>query len=409
MKKITLISAFEQLRSLSPLSSGIVYNRSVTHPYATRRSLPLTLAALAVIVYACAPAEPPPPTPTDTPAFITATLPPTLTPRPSPTVAPPTATPPVQPVEGQTTAQLNVRSAPSAASDTLGMVNIFEKVQIVGKDTSESWWMILFPESPNGVGWITSGFVQVSGVPDVPVIGAAGAAAPPAGQDASATVIESVNVRDGPGTAFNPIGTVQAGQQVTLTGKDALGTWLQIAFPSGPGGAGWISAAFLQAQGVENLPIISESGQVVGTGTPAPDTAGPAATVLPAVPDNDSAADPATNLSLSPVELRSFEYSSDLSSPQGDPEDWLVFRIGGASGQPANISVVLTCSGNSKLHLELLQGTSQLGSWQDLPCGQASQLLLSLFSGPPYTLHLLPAQSGGGLSYVNYTVTVTLR
>jgi uncharacterized protein YraI len=383
-----------------------VYNKRVT---TQRFLLLLSFAALAPLVYACAPAEPPPPTPTDTPAFITATLPPTFTPRPSPTVAPPTATPPVEPVEGQTTAQLNVRSAPAAASENLGTVNIFEKVQIVGKDTSESWWMILFPESPNGVGWITSQYVQVSGVPDVPVIGGSESAAPQAEQDASATVIETVNVRDGPGTDFNPIGTVQAGEQVALTGKDALGTWLQIAFPTGPGGIGWISAVFLQPQGVESLPIISESGQVVGTGTPAPKPAGPAPTVLPAPPDNDSAANPAASLTLSPVELRAFEYSSDLSTPQGDPEDWVQFRVGGTSGQAATVSVTVTCTGNSKLHLELLQGASQLGNWQDLPCGQASQLLLSLFAGPPYTLHLQSAQSGGGLSYVNYTLTVTLR
>ncbi len=382
-----------------------------------RAPLHILLLALAMLAAACAPAEPPPPTATDTPLFFTATLPPTLTPRPSPTPAPPTGTPPVTPVEGQTTTQLNVRSAPSAASETLGMVTIFSKVQIVGKDQDGGWWMILFPESPTGVGWITSQYVQVGADPDVPVIGAPPAAGPtgaapaPAGGsgDASGSVIESVNVRSGPGTDYNAVGMVQAGEQVGLTGKDPVGAWLQIAFPGGPDGKGWISAAFLQAQGVEGLPIISESGQVLGTGTPAPQPAGPAPTVLPAAPDNDSAADPAASLTLSTAELRSFEYSSDLSAPQGDPEDWVGFRIGGTSGQAATVSVAVTCSGNARLHLELLAGTSQLGAWQDLPCDQPSQVLLSLFSGTSYTLHLLPADSGGALAYVSYRLTVTLR
>ena len=170
----------------------------MTHTQTTRLPLYLILAALALLGAACGPGEPPPPTPTHTPAFVTATLPPTLTPRASPSPAPPTNTPPVTPVEGQTTAQLNVRSAPSAASENLGTVNIFSKVQIVGKNSSESWWMILYPESPNGVGWITSQYVQVSGAPDVPVIGGAEpAAGPEPDQAASATVIETVNVRSG--------------------------------------------------------------------------------------------------------------------------------------------------------------------------------------------------------------------
>jgi len=370
------------------------------------------LAALALLASACGPSEPPPPTATDTPLFITATLPPTLTPRPSPTVAPPTATPPVTPVEGQTTTQLNVRAAPSAASENLGTVTIFSRVQIVGKDPDENWWMIQFPEGPNGVGWITADYVQVSGDPDVPVIGAAppsqGGSAP-AEVEATATVIETVNVRSGPGTDYNAVGTVEAGQQVSLTAKDTLGAWLQIAYPASPEGRGWVNAAFLQAQGVEGLPIITESGQVIGTGTPAPIPAGPTPTVIAALPDGDSAAAPAAGLTLSPAELLSFSYSSDLSSPQGDAEDWVNFVIGGPSGKPETVSVVITCTGNSMLNLELIQNTSRLQAWSDVSCEGPKQLILSLFAGAPYTLHLLPSQGGSGLNYVSYTLTVSLR
>jgi uncharacterized protein YraI len=380
---------------------------------ASRFPLHTILFALAVLAAACGPGEPPPPTPTYTPAFITATLPPTLTPRPSPTLAPPTNTPPVTPVEGQTTAQLNVRSAPSAASENLGTVTIFSRVQIVGKDADGKWWMILFPEGPNGVGWITAEYVQVSGEPDVPVIGAAAPApgAPPAGSStsASATVIETVNVRSGPGTNYNAVGTVEAGSQVTLTAKDPNGAWLQIAFPAGPEGKGWINAAFLRAEGVESLPIITASGQVIGTGTPAPLPAGPTSTVVAAIPDDDSAAAPAVSLTLSQVELRSFSYSSDLSTPQGDAEDWVAFVIGGPSGTPETVSAVFECAGNSPLNIELLQNTSRLQTWQDVSCEGRKQLILNLFAGAPYTLHLLPSQGGGGLNYVAYTLIVSLR
>jgi uncharacterized protein YraI len=316
----------------------------------------------------------------------------------------------VTPVEGQTTTQLNVRAAPSAASENLGTVPIFSKVQIVGKDADAKWWMIQFPEAANGVGWITAEYVQVSGDPDVPVIGAVEppASAPPA-QEASATVIETVNVRSGPGTDYNAIGTVQGGDQVALTGKDPLGAWLQIAFPGGPGDAGWINAAFLQAEGVEGLPVISESGQVIGTGTPAPAPAGPTPTVLAAMPDEDSASSPGVSLTLSGAELRSFSYSSDLSYPQGDGEDWVQFIIGGPSGTPGTVSVVIQCFGNSPLNLELIQNNVQWQTWEGVSCEGPKQLILSLFAGAPYNLHLLPSQGGAGLNYVNYTLTVSLR
>jgi len=109
--------------------------------------------------------------------IITATLPATSTSLPTQTPLPvlPTAT--FAPVEGQTTSQINVRRAPSDESDQIGQIEIFTKVQIVGKDSTSKWWMILFPESENGFGWVSGGFVQVadgSGVPVVEVIPEAG-------------------------------------------------------------------------------------------------------------------------------------------------------------------------------------------------------------------------------------------
>lgn len=109
------------------------------------------------------------PTPTKL-AIITATLPQINTPLPSSTPEPAPTALSVAPVEGQTTSQVNVRNAPSAGSQQMGTIEIFEKIQIVGKDPSASWWMITFPEGSAGRGWITAQFVQVSDTSRVPVI-----------------------------------------------------------------------------------------------------------------------------------------------------------------------------------------------------------------------------------------------
>lgn len=286
-----------------------------------------------------------PDTPTPTaPVIITATLPPTQTPRPSATPVLPTPTVPVAPVEGQTTSQLNVRSAPSADSDLLGSVQIFSKVQIVGKDPTSTWWMIVYPESPTGTGWVTAQFVQAADTQNVPV--------------------------------FDRQSQSENGTPATVPASE-----------SGPGptvGPGSASTASLPT----NVPEQS---------------------LATAFEDGDSNLSPAVSIALSKTSVRSFNYNSDLSSPQGDPEDWVQFRLEGQAGQQINVSVVLNCSGSGALSVELTQNNSVLQSWQDITCNQPSQLLLTLFVGAPYTLHLSSVQVNNIQKYINYTLIVTLQ
>ena len=111
------------------------------------------------------------PTPTSV-AFITATLPATPISLPSPTLPPPPSVTPAPPAEGQTTSQLNVRNAPLADGEEIGRLEMFARVQIIGRDPTSAWWMILFPESATGKGWITTEFVQVADFSNVPIIDA---------------------------------------------------------------------------------------------------------------------------------------------------------------------------------------------------------------------------------------------
>lgn len=305
------------------------------------RNFLFLLFILGLTLSACKAHTPPPPSPTPTIFLITATLPPTQTPRPSPTPPPATPTQPPQPVTGQTTSQLNVRSAPSAESALLGTVYMFASVQIVGQDASGNWYLIQFPESPSGTGWITAQYVQVNGALEVPVI----AAQPqPTAADAQAA---------------SPPPIAEAGPS---SGPEAGST------PS-------------------SLPV-SQS---------------------PAAADNDSAQSPAVNIILSAAQTRAFQFSSDISSPQGDADDWVQFTLSGQAGQPGNVSVMLQCTGSGPLAVELIQAGVRLQAWNDIPCGQVSQLILNLFAGSPYTLHLLTGQGGSGLHYAAYTVTVSLR
>jgi hypothetical protein len=302
-----------------------------------KRFIFVTVAIFALVSSACAAdvtvLEPPTPTPTQM-FIITATLPPTQTPLPSPTPEPATATPIPALAEGQTTSRLNVRSAPSADSEQIGTVENAVNLQIVGKDPTSGWWLIVYPESPTGMGWVAAQFVQVADPFDIPVI--------------------------------NP-----------------------------------------QTPVAENAPI-GEAAPGVETEAPGVPSQTPTPISAVAYPDGDSLQSPAVSMDLLRSSVRSFNYSSDLSIPDGDAEDWVQFTLVGNTGQQIMVSVVLDCSGNSALNVELIQNNALLQGWENITCGQRSQLQLYLYAGAPYNLRLFPAQENSSLNYVAYSVIVQL-
>lgn len=330
----------------------------------------------------------------DTPTVlvVTSTLPPSPTLEPSETPLPPPPTGTVVPAAGTTSTQVNVRVEPSTAGEVVGIIPANASVEIIGKGPGGNWWLIIYPQAPEGEGWVTAEFIVTAGEPAVPVVGGVGVN--PNG-DNVAIIQQQLNVRSGPGTSFNSIGTLNAQDVVTLTGKDADGVWLQIAFAAGPDGRGWVNAAFAQATGVSSLPIVSDAGQVIGTGTPE-NTAAPAEpTVAPAALDNDSAVAPAVNITLTARGMRSFQYSSDVSSPTGDAEDWIQFKT-----FSVNTKLELECMGSNSYIAELLLNYSVVDT---LVCGK-----IILFLSDPngvYAVHFISSPTGG-LEYTKYTLKV---
>jgi len=297
-------------------------------------------------------------------------------------------------IEGIASTQINVRAEPSTVSDVLGIIPANTKIQIIGKDPGENWWQILYPEGTQDKGWVTAQYVRTAGKPEVPVIG--GGANPSDGN--VAIIQQQLNVRSGPGADFNSLGTLNPQDVVNLTGKDANGGWLQIDFASGPDGKGWISAAFVKAQGVENLPIITESGVVVGTGTPTTIPLPPTQTLIPAPMDNDSAQSPAINITLSVTGSRSFQYSSDVSSPEGDPADWAQF-----TPFSKTVRLSLSCDGDNSAAIEIREGGKVMQNWGSLQCDESA--VLSTVPGTAYVIGV-ESPSSDSLIYTRFTLQV---
>jgi len=362
----------------------------------TSKSISLTLLCITLLLAGCSFQTNREVLTTPTLPVITSTLHPTLTPRPSETPLPstPVSQPTVTPVDGITSTQINVRAEPSTASNVLGIIPPNTKVEIVGKDPGENWWQILYPQSANGSGWVTAQYITTVTKPEVPTIGGDGT---DPNNGMVAVIQQKINIRSGPGTGFNSIGTLNPQDAVNLTGKDANGTWLQIEFPAGAGpeGRGWITAAFVQANGVENLPIVTEAGVVVGTGTPTNIPETPIPTIVPAWEDNDSPANPIMNVTFDPTGTQVSIYNGDVSAPEGDEQDWVQFT-------PYSQTVLLeiSCKG-SDLDIEILQDGPAVQQMEAIYCG--SKLIVHVEPNQPIKIRFT-AHSDGSLNYTSYTL-----
>ena len=63
----------------------------------------------------------------------------------------------------------------------------------------------------------------------------------------SAVANTNANVRSGPGTVYAIVDAVTAGTSLSITGKNADGTWWYIAYPSASGGYAWIAGSVVTA------------------------------------------------------------------------------------------------------------------------------------------------------------------
>jgi len=308
------------------------------------------------------------------------------------------AQPTIVPIEGITSTQINVRADPSTVSDVLGIISANTKVEITGKDPGENWWQINYPQGVDVKGWVTAQYITTTTKPEVPIIG--GDETNPNNGNV-AIIQQQINVRSGPGTSFNSLGTLNPQDVVSLSGKDSNGAWLQIDFSAGPEGKGWVNAAFVQAQGVENLPIITEAGLIVGTGTPTEIPPTPTPTILPAWEDHDSSNSPIASVTFESTGTQTLIYNGDLSSPEGDSEDWIAFK---PYGQVVFAS--LECRGSDSLKIEITENT--LRASLDIACGDEMKEV-AVNAGSNYLVHLQAIPSADDLQYTNYILTIKTR
>lgn len=340
--------------------------------------LRLTFLAFLALV-ACQPVTPevgPTPSPSVTPS-------PLPSPSPSATPLPPSPTPEPLLLEGRVLAPLNVRRNPAPEAEIIGTLESGESVQVDLQSQDGQWYRIRYPAAPQGVGWVSARYLEVS---------------PPASLPTGLVfgqVTQRLNVRRGPGTNFESLGVLQARSPVLLTGKNRSASWLRIQYPFGTQTYGWIAAQYVRAEGLERLPLLNEEGLPIAVAT----SEGGAQeivltpTPLPAPDDGDSAASPAVRFRFDAQSNRRLLYSSQLSFPVGDQEDWIEFiPFTATAGVPAMVQIALDCQGGEVV-LELWQGGVQQTQVEMPTCGSGFRRS-ALSAGEVYQLRvrLLPSE-----------------
>ena len=359
--------------------------------------LAILLTMLALLAAACATPEP-----VVTPSVTTSpsSLPTQIPPIPVTPLQPTQADTPI-PIDGTLTILVNVRSGPATTYDSLGQLEAGEKIQITGQDSPGAWYQIPYPSAPQGHGWVAARYVTVAAGTEVPLV------ATPTLPSPTGRVIQQLNVRSGPGTTFDKLGLLEPGTEVSLTGKNTAASWFQIAYPAGPGGHGWVTSQYLQTDATAHLPLLDDYGIVItpGTaGTPSGPVTSPTPTVGPAYADGDSSVRPAIHVTFSSTDTHKFVYSSQVSTPEGDAQDWVEFTPYATGGINARLNISLACTGNGILTVKLWQGSKLLSGWGTLSCGEMGKSIL-LPTGEVYQMSLTPA-AGDGLRLVAYTLTV---
>jgi len=361
-----------------------------------RHNLLFTLVL--VFVAACGAATPTPvpePSPSATRAVPTTT--------PSRTAPPPTATLSLTPsiIDAVTTALVNVRAGPGTEFPVLGVLQVAVPVKVQLQSEDGLWLRILYSSAPEGVGWVAADYIRLPPGSFVP------RDVTPTPEGPTGIVLIRLNVRGGPGTAFDTLGMLEADAQVSLLAKNETASWFQIQYPPGSDAVGWVTAQYIQTSSASGLPVVDAFGNPVSTGTPGPSSVPmtPTPTIGPAPDDGDSLRFPAIRVIFSSAGTRRFSYASLVSNPTGDAEDWLEFTpFASLPGARARLVAGLSCTGNGSLRLELWGSGALISGWGALACGDVDRLL-SLPPGIAYQLRLL-AEPGDGLQLVFYTLNL---
>lgn len=176
---------------------------------------------------------------------------------------------PVPPPSGAPTAvaldAINVRSGPGVHYPAYGIAAKGSKGEVIGVSQDGKWWVVKLSTTlvGTGQGWVSADWVETSNTGGVPVIPPPDQqppvdVPPPPDGVATATALDYINIRSGPGTQYASYGIAQPGARGEIIGKSSDGKWWVVKLPTNlvGTGQGWVSADYVLAANAGGVPVI---------------------------------------------------------------------------------------------------------------------------------------------------------
>lgn len=158
---------------------------------------------------------------------------------------------------------VNIRTGPGTQYPAYGIAQKGDKGEVIGVSEDGNWWVVKLPTTlvGSGQGWVSADWVETSNTSGVPVIPPPDQqppvdVPPPAEGVATATALDYVNVRSGPGTQYASYGVAQPGASAEIIGQSEDGKWWVVKLPSVAAGQGWVSADYVQATNAGGVPVV---------------------------------------------------------------------------------------------------------------------------------------------------------
>ncbi len=145
------------------------------------------------------------------------------------------------------TGALNVRTGPGVGYAQVTVLDWGDTATLIGRISDNSWVQIRLTDGREG--WVRATLVTANvSLNTIPVI---------TGWEVTATAVinsGALNVRTGPGLGYNAITVAYQGLVVTLLGRNADGSWVQVRLPNGT--VGWVNASLVVPNiAISSLPV----------------------------------------------------------------------------------------------------------------------------------------------------------
>jgi uncharacterized protein YraI len=147
-----------------------------------------------------------------------------------------------------TASSANVRTGPGGQYEVIAVLSQGQTVPIQGRNNASTWIQVTLGNGQ--VGWVRSNAVQTNlPISSLPVVDFQ----PPT--NTAIVNTGALNVRYGPGTNFGVFTVLVRGQVVSMVGRAAYSTWVQVRLPSGS--LGWVNSNYLLTSiPIAELPIV---------------------------------------------------------------------------------------------------------------------------------------------------------